>query len=101
MQFVDENGEENYEYENENEEEQEEVNEERDTFINDGPFASNELNNFDKPIKNIKFLAIDVINIFKYFPKKYIDKIFLNFSDPWPKKRHAKRRLTSNTYLDI
>ncbi|MBQ2349272.1 MAG: tRNA (guanosine(46)-N7)-methyltransferase TrmB [Mycoplasma sp.] len=63
--------------------------------------AINKLNNFDKPIKNIKFLAIDVINIFKYFPKKYIDKIFLNFSDPWPKKRHAKRRLTSNTYLDF
>jgi tRNA (guanine-N7-)-methyltransferase len=29
-----------------------------------------------------------------------IDKIYLNFSDPWPKERHAKRRLTSNIFLD-
>jgi len=32
---------------------------------------------------------------------KEIDTIYLNFSDPWPKKRHAKRRLTSDTFLPI
>lgn len=63
--------------------------------------AINKLNKFDKPLTNIKFLAIDIVDILNFFPKNYIDKIFLNFSDPWPKKRHAKRRLTSNTYLDI
>ena len=30
-----------------------------------------------------------------------IDHLFLNFSDPWPKKRHAKRRLTSSAFLDV
>ena len=63
--------------------------------------AINKLNKFDKPLANIKYLAIDVIDILNFFPKNYIDKIFLNFSDPWPKKRHARRRLTSDAYLDI
>ena len=44
--------------------------------------AINKLNKFDKPLTNIKFLAIDVIDILNFFPKNYIDKIFLNFSDP-------------------
>ena len=39
--------------------------------------------------------AIDISNVFE----KEIDKIFLNFSDPWPKERHAKRRLTSPIFL--
>ena len=63
--------------------------------------AINKLNKLDKPLTNIKFLAIDIVDVLNFFPKNYIDKIFLNFSDPWPKKRHAKRRLTSNAYLDI
>ena len=41
---------------------------------------------------------MDAKNIDKVF-KKEIDKIYLNFSDHWPKKRHSERRLTSTTFL--
>ena len=50
---------------------------------------------------NIKFLCIDIKNIKSIFKKNSIDKIFLNFSDPWPKKRHENRRLTSHRFLEI
>ena len=63
--------------------------------------AINKLNKMTEPLTNINFLAIDIKQIFDYFPNNFLNKIFLNFSDPWPKKRHAKRRLTSNNYLDI
>ena len=63
--------------------------------------AINKLNKLESKPKNLKFLAIDVKDIFEYFPKNFFDKIFLNFSDPWPKKRHEKRRLTSNVYLKL
>jgi len=63
--------------------------------------AINKLNKMTEPLTNINFLAIDIKQIYDYFPNNFFNKIFLNFSDPWPKKRHAKRRLTSNNYLDI
>ena len=50
-------------------------------------------------LNNLKLIRLDVINIDTIFDKE-IDKIHLNFSDPWPKERHAKRRLTSNIFLD-
>lgn len=50
-------------------------------------------------LNNLKLIRLDVINIDTIFDKE-IDKIYLNFSDPWPKERHAKRRLTSNMFLD-
>ena len=50
-------------------------------------------------INNLKLIRMDAINIDEVFTKE-IDKIFLNFSDPWPKERHAKRRLTSNVFLE-
>ncbi len=56
---------------------------------------SNELD-----IPNLKLLRLDAINIDKVFEKE-IDKIYLNFSDPWPKDRHAKRRLTSPNFLNL
>ena len=49
---------------------------------------------------NLKILIGDIANIGDKLYKK-IDTIYLNFSDPWPKDRHAKRRLTSPIYLDI
>ena len=49
-------------------------------------------------ITNLKIICTDAINIDKIFYKE-ISKIYLNFSDPWPKKRHAKRRLTSAPFL--
>lgn len=50
---------------------------------------------------NLKYMCVDVKNLNKIFKQKIVDKIYLNFSDPWPKKRHENRRLTSKEYLDI
>ena len=50
----------------------------------------------NKSINNLFFANIDVIFLDKFIKKKHcFDKIYLNFSDPWPKKRHEKKRLTS------
>ena len=49
-------------------------------------------------LSNLKLLKIDAVNITDYFDKE-IDLIYLNFSDPWPKKRHQYRRLTSSIFL--
>ena len=51
------------------------------------------------PYKNIIFLRMDAEDIDKYFAEKEVNRIYLNFSDPWPKKRHEKRRLTSIFFL--
>ena len=50
-------------------------------------------------LNNLKLINYDANNIEKIFDKE-IDKIYLNFSDPWPKKRHEKRRLTSPIFLE-
>ncbi len=50
-------------------------------------------------LPNLKFICTDVKNVDTLFQKN-IALIYLNFSDPWPKKRHALRRLTSPYYLD-
>lgn len=49
---------------------------------------------------NLVFIRMDAENLPDVFDKDEIDKIYLNFSDPWPKDRHAKRRLTSTQFLD-
>ena len=49
-------------------------------------------------ITNLKIIYSDAINIDKWFIRE-IHKIYLNFSDPWPKSRHEKRRLTSKQFL--
>ena len=51
-------------------------------------------------INNLKLICIDALELGEIFTKE-IDTIYLNFSDHWPKKRHAKRRLTSETFLPI
>ena len=48
---------------------------------------------------NLRFMCIDAKEIDKYFNHN-VDQIYLNFSDPWPKKRHTKRRLTSSRFLE-
>lgn len=53
----------------------------------------------DVNITNLKLICFDALHIDEIFDKE-IDKIYLNFSDPWPKKRHEKRRLTSIQFLD-
>ena len=54
----------------------------------------------DIKLDNLKLIREDAINIDKIFNHE-IDTIYLNFSDPWPKKRHAKRRLTSLVFLEL
>ena len=49
-------------------------------------------------LNNLKLIRIDALDIDKIFEHE-ISKIYLNFSDPWPKKRHAKRRLTSDVFI--
>ncbi len=48
---------------------------------------------------NLRLLNCDANKIFMYLKDESIDTIFLNFSDPWPKKKQHKRRLTYNTFL--
>lgn len=52
------------------------------------------------PLSNIKFICEDAGLILDMFAENEVDKIYLNFSDPWPKDRHAKRRLTSHQFLE-
>ena len=50
-------------------------------------------------LANLKFLRMDAESITEVFAPGEVDKIYLNFSDPWPKDRHAKRRLPSKEFL--
>lgn len=50
-------------------------------------------------LKNVRFVCMDARNIGDVFTEGEVKKIYLNFSDPWPKARHAKRRLTSVEFL--
>lgn len=52
-------------------------------------------------IPNLKLVLLDALMLKEVFDKSEVEEIYLNFSDPWPKTRHAKRRLTSYIYLDI
>lgn len=49
---------------------------------------------------NLYFIRMDAEYINEVFDKDEVDRIYLNFSDPWPKDRHAKRRLTSKEFLN-
>ncbi|MDN6743155.1 MAG: tRNA (guanosine(46)-N7)-methyltransferase TrmB, partial [Staphylococcus equorum] len=52
-------------------------------------------------LTNIKLICNDALELNEYFKDGEIDRIYLNFSDPWPKKRHTKRRLTYHTFLAL
>lgn len=52
-------------------------------------------------LNNLVFVCVDAKDIDVKKFKNKISKLYLNFSDPWPKKRHTKRRLTSNKFLDL
>ena len=52
-------------------------------------------------LTNVKIINVDALNLNEYFEKDEISRIYLNFSDPWPKNAHAKRRLTSNRFLPV
>lgn len=51
--------------------------------------------------QNIRFISVDAQDLWRIFPPQCIERIYLHFSDPWPKNRHAKRRLTAPHFLDI
>ena len=53
----------------------------------------------ETPPSNIRFIRMDAENICSMFARHEVSRIYLNFSDPWPKDRHAKRRLTSQQFL--
>ena len=53
-----------------------------------------------KELKNIRFVCMDARKLEEVFAPGEVDRIYLNFSDPWPKARHAKRRLTSTEFLE-
>lgn len=50
-------------------------------------------------LSNLLFLRMDAEDITDYFAENEVEQIYLNFSDPWPKDRHARRRLTSPWFL--
>ena len=50
---------------------------------------------------NLRFLAVDAVRLPELFAPGEISRIFLNFSDPWPKKGHASRRLTSPVFFKL
>lgn len=52
-------------------------------------------------IPNLRMIKIDLRFALNYFEKGELDRIYLNFSDPWPKKRHYKRRLTYRDFLSM
>ena len=52
-------------------------------------------------LNNIKFILFDATKLNELLPKHSVSTLYLNFSDPWPKKRHEKRRLTSKTFLEM
>ena len=54
----------------------------------------------EKGLKNVRLMIFDINNIETLFNENEIDRIYINFCDPWPKKRHAKRRLTYITFLE-
>jgi len=59
---------------------------------------SKAIKKIDEDIPNLRFIRMDAKEIENVFEKE-ISRIYLNFSDPWPKNRHHERRLTSNTFL--
>ncbi|MDD4066908.1 MAG: tRNA (guanosine(46)-N7)-methyltransferase TrmB [Clostridia bacterium] len=55
----------------------------------------------EENIANIRIISNDAQKLLDIFKKGELDKIFLNFSDPWPKNKHFKRRLTYRSFLDL
>lgn len=52
----------------------------------------------DQELTNLKLICNDAAELTDYFEPHEVDCIFLNFRDPWPKRRHTKRRLTYHTF---
>ncbi|WP_042354747.1 tRNA (guanosine(46)-N7)-methyltransferase TrmB [Bacillus rubiinfantis] len=52
-------------------------------------------------LPNLKLLNVNANDLAKYFTKNDVSRVYLNFSDPWPKTRHEKRRLTYKSFLKL
>ena len=55
----------------------------------------------DLELNNIYFMCVDAKNLAEIYAPGEVEKIYLNFSDPWPKDRHEKRRLTSEDFMAV
>ena len=55
----------------------------------------------EQDIPNVQLLHVDGSALTNYFADHEVDQIYLNFSDPWPKKKHEKRRLTWKAFLAV
>ena len=51
-------------------------------------------------LTNVRFICMDAMELPEVFCEEEVEKIYLNFSDPWPKARHARRRLTSTVFFE-
>lgn len=63
--------------------------------------ALQKMDSMESKPENIKFICMDAKEITDVFAEGEVDRIYLNFSDPWPKDRHAKRRLPSRQFLAL
>ena len=54
-----------------------------------------------RELPNLRLLCVDASELPEYFGNGEVDRIYLNFSDPWPKDRHARRRLTSPRFMNV
>lgn len=54
----------------------------------------------EEELPNLLFIRMDAEELLEVFDRGEVDRIYLNFSDPWPKDRHAKRRLPSEQFLN-
>ena len=55
----------------------------------------------EKNLSNVRLIVFDINNITEIFTEHEVDRLYINFCDPWPKKRHAKRRLTHVRFLEM
>lgn len=55
----------------------------------------------EKNLPNVKIIVFDINHVEEIFAPNEIDRLYINFCDPWPKKRHAKRRLTYIKFLQM
>ena len=63
--------------------------------------AVQKMENGEAPPANLRFLCADAGGLSAYFAPGEVGAIYLNFPDPWPKRRHEKRRLTSRGFLTL
>lgn len=63
--------------------------------------AIKKVDDLQEQLPNLRLMKEDALVLNEVFEMNEIDRLYLNFSDPWPKKKHAKRRLTSDTFLPV